>query len=218
MSKIKPLARKSDIVIQEFGSEILIYDLRANKAFNLNQTSTLIWQLSDGDKTIAEIAEDISKKLSSPVNEEFVWLALEQLRKEKLVENDTEIAGLYQGVSRREIIRRVGLGTLVALPLVSSLVAPMAIQAQSGAVCFPGFCRCPNATPAVGSCDGSAAPVNNPANPVGFQIVTTVNCDTGDDSVNNNSCQCVGPFLADGSGNPSATGSPTHKLSTVGCR
>ena len=185
MSKIKPLARKSDIVIQEFGDEILIYDLRANKAFNLNQTSTLIWQLSDGDKTIAEIAEDISKKLSSPVNEEFVWLALEQLRKEKLVENDTEIAGLYQGVSRREIIRRVGLGTLVALPLVSSLVAPMAITAQSGAVCAVGTCRCPNTVATNGTtCEGNSSAPSVPPGTV------YVNCT----SIGGPSCRCRGPF------------------------
>ena len=91
MSGIKPRARKEDIVVQEYGKEILIYDLKANKAYNLNETSMLIWQLSNGDKTLSEIADDLSTKLGSSINEEFVWLALEQLRKENLVENKTEL-------------------------------------------------------------------------------------------------------------------------------
>lgn len=61
MSKIKPLARSADIVVQEFGNEVLIYDLRINKAFNLNETSTLVWQLCDGHKSISEIADDLTK-------------------------------------------------------------------------------------------------------------------------------------------------------------
>lgn len=146
MSKIKPLARRTDIVVQEFGNETLIYDLIANKAFNLNKTSTLIWQSSNGDKNITEIADAVSKKLNSSINEEFVWLAIEQLKKENLIENKNEIPSLYQDVSRREIIKRVGLASLVALPIVSSLVAPVAINAQSVACTTtpPGGlqCRC----------------------------------------------------------------------------
>ncbi len=131
MSQIKPLARRSDIVIQEIDNEILIYDLRANKVFNLNETSAIIWQLSNGNFTISEIADNLTQKLNSPINEEFVWLALDQLRKEKLVENETEISNLYEGTSRREVIKRVGLATVAALPIIVSITAPTSVSAQS---------------------------------------------------------------------------------------
>lgn len=206
MSEIKPLARRNDIVIQEFGNEILIYDLTANKAFNLNETSTLIWQLSNGDKTISEIANDLSKKFNSNITEEFVWLALEQLRKEKLVENEAEIIGLFEGVSRREIIRKVGLGSLVAFPTVSSLIAPMAIQAQSG-------CIAPNAGGAAGCpCSSGAqcpSPIsccsNIPAQPrvcVGTRTATGLACGL--------SCECVGNCCVGNicSSNTVSTGNP----------
>lgn len=191
MSKIKPLARKRDIVVQEFGSEILIYDLKANKVFNLNETSTLIWQASTGEKNIAEIADDISKKLNSPINEEFVWLALEQLRKQNLIENKTEIEVLYQGISRREIIKRVGLASLVALPLVSSLVAPTAVNAAS---CTTGTssrglgCPCTAITqcqpPTNRCCLSSASAPNN-------QTCVMQNTVVVDGGACGNNCSCI---------------------------
>jgi len=64
-------------------------------------------------------------------------LALDQLKKENLIENKDEIVADFNGMSRREVIRKVGLASVVALPLISSLVAPMAVSAQS-ATCRAG--------------------------------------------------------------------------------
>lgn len=184
MSKIKPLARRTDIVVQEFGNETLIYDLIANKAFNLNETSTLIWQSSTGKKNITEIADDVSKKFKSSINEEFVWLALEQLRKENLIENEAEIPSLYQGVSRREIIKRVGLASLVALPLVSSLAAPNSLQAASTtcSTTAPGGiqCRCNCASVVQGGTCGGGLTVD-PCNPGCVCTRTAASCYGGAD-------------------------------------
>lgn len=128
-----PVMRQNDLVIQELDNEILIYDLQNNKVFALNETSALVWQFSNGEKTMSEIAEMTSKKLNAPITEEFVWIALEQLKKANLIEN--EIENNYQGSTRREIIKRVGLATMIALPMISTLIAPLALQAQSGGSC-----------------------------------------------------------------------------------
>lgn len=155
MFKIKPLARHSEIVTQEMGKEMLIYDLKINKAFNLNEPSAFIWQLSNGEKTISEIADDLTLKFNSPISEEFVCLALDQLRKENLLENQTGIETLYGEISRRQLAKKVGLASLIALPVVSSLIAPMATQAQSNVVvCVTAgntTCRCPGTTAPPGS-------------------------------------------------------------------
>lgn len=180
MPQIKPKARKSDIVIQEFGNETLVYDLSSNKAFNLNETSTIIWQLSDGSKTISEIADAVSKNFNSLVSVEFVWLALEQLRKEDLIENEVEIANLFEGVSRRAMIRQVGLSSMIAFPIITSLIAPLAVNAQSG-FCG-GSCQCPNAT--VNFCSPAAGG-------------GTTNCNLLNPTA---TCRCRSPFGAPGSG------------------
>ncbi len=144
MSNLKPLARKTDIVVQDLDNEILIYDLRENKAFTLNETSATIWQLSKGDKTISEIADILSAKFNSQINDEFVFLAIEQFHKENLVENFDEMHGLFSGFSRRAIIKRVGFATAVALPMLFSVIAPSSISAQSAcaATPFPTGCPC----------------------------------------------------------------------------
>ena len=130
MSKL-PMARKTDILMQDSKGEILLYDLCANQAFCLNETSSLVWQLCDGTKSVSEISRELSKKLNLPIPEELVWLALDQLKKEHLLENDMEIAFHTNGWSRREVIKKVGLGTMATLPLITFLVAPTATQAAS---------------------------------------------------------------------------------------
>ncbi len=150
----KPLGRKDNIVMQEFDDETLIYDLTKNKAFSLNQTSSLVWQLCDGTKTISEISIELSRKLNTLVTEDFIWFALQQLKKDDLIENPPEFRTPFEGLARREVIQRVGFASLATLPVIASLVAPMAIHAQS--VCNTGppggaLCRCFLAdAPAVG--------------------------------------------------------------------
>ena len=51
-----PKVRVADIVVQEFADEILIYDLKNNKAFCLNETSSMIWQACDGKKDISDLS------------------------------------------------------------------------------------------------------------------------------------------------------------------
>jgi hypothetical protein len=183
MSHIKPFSRRVDIVVQEFADEILIYDLRADKAFNLNLSAALVWQLSNGDKTIAEIADEIAQKLGSPLHDEFVWLALEQLRKAKLLENELEIARLLQGVSRRKTIKKVGLASLVSLPLVSALIVPQAVEAQSSTctTASPGgtLCRCfLTDAPALGDNCGTNYAAGDFCNPGCSCRRTAVSCPT----------------------------------------
>lgn len=129
--KNAPLSRKANIVLQEMGDEILIYDLSANKVFCLNETSALVWQLCDGQKTPSEISQIITQNLRIPANEDLIWLTLELLKKENLIENKNDLENYFQGMSRREVIKKVGLGSVAALPIVASVMAPMAAEAAT---------------------------------------------------------------------------------------
>ena len=72
----KPSARKSDIVTQDSLDETLIYDLKTNKAFCLNETSALVWQLCNGRNSVSEISDAMSVQLKTLVSEDLVWLAV----------------------------------------------------------------------------------------------------------------------------------------------
>jgi hypothetical protein len=156
--KVAPQSRKNDLVVQDLNGEVLIYDLKSNKAFCLNETSALVWQACDGTKSVPEISQTIGKKLNEPANEDLVWLALDQLKKENLLENGEDVTPNFGGMSRREVIRKVGIGTMIALPLISSLVAPTAMMALSAGACAGTVCKCQDAfvmaNPAGAECTG----------------------------------------------------------------
>lgn len=131
MSQIKPKARQTEIVVQELGDELLIYNLKTNKTFALNETAALVWRNCDGKNSIAEIAGKLTLELKEFVSEDMIWLALEKLKKDDLIETDKNFVLPFGNSSRREVIRRVGMASLVALPVIASLVAPTSVYAGS---------------------------------------------------------------------------------------
>lgn len=152
--KTTPAGRKENIVVQELKGEILIYDLKINKAFCLNETSALIWQMCDGNNSIGDISRKLSKKLKAPVTEDFVWLAIDQFQKDNLLDESQEIETRFNGLSRREAIRKVGFASMIALPVISSLIAPTAAMAQSAGSCptFGQSCATTGSINSQGSC------------------------------------------------------------------
>jgi len=125
----KPITRKDDIVIRRIKGEILIYDTKDNKAFCLNETSALIYDLCDGKHSISEISDALSERLTILVSKELVSLALDQLDRDGLLEGGTD--DHFEGMSRRAVIRKLGATSLAALPAISLIVAPNAAAAQS---------------------------------------------------------------------------------------
>jgi len=150
-----PNARTNDLVLQKSGDELLVYDLITNKAICLNHASALVWQLCDGQKSPYEIGKALEKELKTKIDEELVWFALEKLYKENLLDNEEDFTKRYKGLSRREAIKRVGFSSMVALSIISSIVSPSAISAQSGACMIViNGCSCPNNTPTGTDCTG----------------------------------------------------------------
>lgn len=133
-----PLGRKSNIVIQDLESEVLIYDLERNKAFALNDTAASVWRMCDGKRSPVEISRVLSKKTRPPINEDIVQMALNQFKTDGLLENGDSFSTPFDGMSRRQMVKRIGFGSMIALPVISALVAPRAAHAQSGG-CVPGI-------------------------------------------------------------------------------
>ncbi|HRH46475.1 MAG TPA: PqqD family peptide modification chaperone [Pyrinomonadaceae bacterium] len=129
--RTKPLAKTSEILLQELENELLVYDLQTNKAFCLNETSSIVFQLCDGTRSVAEISQTLNKHLKQSVSEDFVWLALDSFKKDDLLEEGEQFAINFKGLTRRQVIKKVGLASMVALPLISSVVAPNAAMAAS---------------------------------------------------------------------------------------
>ena len=158
-----PKARKSKLIVREFADELLVYDKKRHEAHCLNRTAAVIWKHCDGRTSIAEIAGRLASEVgeSGPVDERVVWHALNQFRRDHLLEETIEIpsqmlAPLKAGVTRRQAIRALGLTAVVALPLVTSMVAPTPAQAVSclgpGSACTTSA-QCCNGSCTSGTCN-----------------------------------------------------------------
>ena len=147
-----PIARRNGLVIREVAGEMLVYDLEAAEAHCLNQTAALVWKQCDGQKTVEKILTNLEEQLQTPVNEQVVWLALSQLSKRHLLsEQLPDAAANGLGLSRRELMRKLGQAVVISLPLITSIVAPTSVQAGSCSpdcsnpilgVCCPPGCPC----------------------------------------------------------------------------
>lgn len=166
-----PKSRTKDLVVQELEKELLIYDLSNNKVFCLNESLALIWQYADGKNSVAHISILIGKKLKTKVSEEFVLLGLDQLKKDNLLENNTDFEINFDGLNRRQVIKKIGFASMIALPLISSVIAPTSAMAASCSLLAPGaiiqnFCSSssPDCSLNAGSqcCSGSAITVSQP--------------------------------------------------------
>ncbi len=148
----KPLARTKKIVVKEVSGEVLIYDLESDKVHCLNETAALVWKYSDGKNDPATIARLLERDLKSPVTENVVWYALSQFEKDGLLEGQMTPPALLSGMSRRDVIRALGVAAVVAVPVVTSIVAPTPAQA---ATCLPSGQSCTSSSQCCsGLCSG----------------------------------------------------------------
>jgi hypothetical protein len=144
-----PTARKNGLVVQEMPDELLVYDTEKNKAHCLNQTAAFVWKSCDGQRSVADISSLYNAESGNKMSEDLVWLAIDQLSENDLLEK--EIKSAFAGQSRREVIKKIGFASVVALPVIASLVAPRNAMAASSCACVsPGDCltqpTCPSTT------------------------------------------------------------------------
>jgi hypothetical protein len=132
-----PAAREARLLVRELAEEVLVYDEEGHRAHCLNRTAALVWKNCDGRTPVARIAERVGAQLSAHVPEDVVWLALEQLDEFDLLSTGAARATTPSNpagpnlMSRRKMLRRLGLAAAVSLPLITSVVSPTAADAQS---------------------------------------------------------------------------------------
>jgi hypothetical protein len=154
--QVIPHARKDGLVIKELPNEVLVYDLERHKAHCLNDTAALVWDRCDGKTTVTEMVDALQVESALPVDEDIVWLALDQLDKARLLEGPISRPSNKPRLSRRDAVRRIGIAA--AIPVVLSVLAPTALAVGSclgtgeacndNAECCSGTCSgvSPNAT------------------------------------------------------------------------
>ena len=141
-------------MVRELNDETLVYDLHRHKAHCLNSTAALIWKYCDGQTSESDIALLIEGEQNTPVHPDVVRFGLLQLKHTHLLETQMTRTPSGAGLSRRDLIKRLGAAAAVGLPLVTSVLAPRAVEAST--------CLGPGASCTVNAqcCSGVCAGVN----------------------------------------------------------
>ncbi len=146
-----PATRKDGLTISTLDDEVLVYDPAARRASCLNSFAAEVLERCDGRRSASDITRELPFK---DVDERMVWLALADLQKAQLLQDRISIPFDADGrTNRRDLLKRIGLGTAVAVPIVAGLALPAAAQAatcvgegqscstgsQGKSVCCPGL-------------------------------------------------------------------------------
>ncbi len=134
-----PERRIDGLIVERVGEETLVYDLVSHQAHRLNAAATMAWQAADGRTTTAAMAER-STAVDIPIDEAGIVQALAMLADAGLLTPDSRLPP--RTITRRRLLGR----TAIAVPVVSSILAPTASEAgscrPSGASCTTGAQCC----------------------------------------------------------------------------
>jgi hypothetical protein len=110
---------------------------------------------------VSDIARDFEATGSGKVSEDLVWLAIDQLSENGLLTD--AVPARFSGPSRRQVIKTIGLASVVAVPVIASLVAPQNALAAVSCTCTPNVgatCNGQTGCPSTNNCNtnGICAP------------------------------------------------------------
>jgi Coenzyme PQQ synthesis protein D (PqqD) len=147
---MNPVARRDGLLTRELPGELLVYELGEHRAHCLNRTAATVFKNADGTRTVAELARYLAPEGDRAAVEAVVEETLARLSEVGLLESGPSVAGW----SRREMVRRVGIGAAVLLPAVASIVVPS--PAEAAATCVESCAGRQDGTP----CDTFGACAN----------------------------------------------------------
>ena len=123
------LPRRSRTVHSEIlNDEVCIYEWTSKRVHALNATAARVWNLCDGTRSVAEIAETLRGDIGIHADD-VVGVAVDQFSEAGLLDGEAPAEAVVP--SRRTALKRLGL-TAAMLPIVSSIAAPSALEAASG--------------------------------------------------------------------------------------
>jgi len=140
-----PATRKDGLTISTLDDEVLVYDPETRRASCLNSFAAGVLALCDGQRSASDITRELPFK---DVDERMVWLALADLQKAQLLQDRISIPFNADGrTNRRDLLKRIGIGSAVAVPIVTGLALPAAADHGtchgSGAMCNKQSECCP---------------------------------------------------------------------------
>jgi hypothetical protein len=128
---MRPDVRREQLVYEELGEELVVYDLERHRVHQLNRAAALVWRNCNGRKTVAELTRLLKKDLDPAANEAVVWKALDQLGKARLLRQPVSLPSGTATLTRRQALRTFGrtAAFVVLMPVVTSMTVPTPARA-----------------------------------------------------------------------------------------
>jgi hypothetical protein len=123
----KPLARSEDLIVEELGDEVLVYDSNSDTAHCLSPDAASVWRRCDGQMSIDALTAEVG------LSAERVEGALAELERcDLLAERPTPVGHTRRDLSLKTV--KVAAAAAAA-PLIISVAAPTPAQAVTRAFC-----------------------------------------------------------------------------------
>jgi hypothetical protein len=204
-----PKGRTRGLLFREVDGELLVHDPEAGRTFCLDRPAATILKYCDGVTPVPALLQRVRGDVGESFPEESLWVGLEELKQRNLIEPQSLPATKYHGLTRRAMLRQLGVAAATA-PLIIAVVANPA-SAQSGPQCQPANnagsdsppgCACQGTFDccgicAQGSCTGAPRAADFPGDPGAAPICFPgLVCFPADNSGNNSApgCPCFGTF------------------------
>ena len=110
---------RNHLLIRKVGDEVIIYDSKTQKAHCLSDIAASVWQLSEAQKSVREICVALEQP-----DEQQVLAILSELESAGLVVNPIPDIGHDNKLSRRELVKKAGVGIALAAPFLTSIIVP----------------------------------------------------------------------------------------------
>lgn len=136
---------RAALIVREVGDEALVYDPDTHRASCLNREAALALRACDGRRDAAAVAAWLSRRLGRTVDARYARLAIDRLRRARLLED----APRPLSPGRREALRRLAAAAALALPTVTTVLAPDPAQAQT---CLPNGQPCTSSSQCCSGC------------------------------------------------------------------
>jgi hypothetical protein len=127
---MNPSARRADVIVQDTGSDTIVYDQLRDAAHSLSPVTGYVFRHADGSRSVDELRAAMSSELGVPDDAALVAAALWELESAHLLEQPATEDAPRRAMSRRDAVRRFGTAAL-ALAAVTSIVAPTPAMAKS---------------------------------------------------------------------------------------
>ena len=121
---MKPLARNSQLIVEELAGEYVVYDSNSKKAHTLNSTVTWIWRHCDGSTSVDDMALNFEREFGGSDSMDVILSGIQQLEANNLLVPSTTGEAM---MSRRAV---VAAGSALA-PIIASVLVPTAASAKS---------------------------------------------------------------------------------------